>query len=148
MHDWRGIPTSPHSAFTFFLHPSFSIPPPSSLMTSPHLHSSSLPFDTVPFPLLPTNLRSRPHKFSYVVSKILQVFAASSTRGSGVCPSTLWPGCRPFGSVELRQGSGHVVWFSSAAGQSQQLKSAGVNFLRFNGLLIIVLLRSLHSGAF
>ena len=124
-----------------FLHPSFSIPPPSPLMTSPHLHSSSLPFDTVPFPLLPTNLRSRPHKFSYVVSRALQASAASSPRGSVVCPSTLWPGCRPVGSVELHQYC-HVVWFSSAACQSQQLKSAGVNFLPFNGLLMIFLLGS------
>ena len=133
---------SPHSAFTFFLHPSFSIPPPSPLMTSPHLHSSSLPFDTVHFPLLLTNLRSRPHKFSYVVSGALQASAASSPRGSVVCPSTLWLGCRPVGSVKLYQGSGHVVWFSSAAGKSQQLKSAGVNFLRFNGLVMIFLLGS------
>jgi len=111
-------------------------------MTSPHLHSSSLPFGTVHFPLLPTNLRRRPHKFSYVVSRALQASTASSPKGSGVCPSTLWPGCRPVGSMELHQGSGHVVWFSSAAGQSQQLKSAGVNFLRFNGLLMIFLLES------
>ena len=133
---------SPHSAVSFFLHPSYSIPPPSPLMTFPHLHFSSLPYDTVPFPLLPTNLGSRPHKFSYVVSGALLGSAASSPRGSGVCLSTLYPGCRPVGSVELRQGSGHVVWFSSVAGQSQQLKSAGVNFLRFNGLLMIFLLGS------
>jgi len=128
---------SPQSAFNLLLHPFLSITPPSPLLTSPHLHFSSLPFDTVLFLLSPTNRRSRPHKFSYVMSGSLQASTASSTstRGSGVCPSTLWPGCKPVGSAEPHQGSGHVVGFSPAAGQSQHLKSAGVNFQQFQWLV-------------